>query len=152
MIAHLNVTSLSHLHCPFDFDWRSDFFSFLRIYGVAHDHILRAASRIGEWRTASRVVSRSHSNTTSSWWRTRTSRGARLSWSRTPSSLVLSYFSELPHPSDLAASRPHFWWRTQNRLRRLLRNWRYFYLRMVFISRRWSLSLVARPDSSTVSQ
>ncbi len=29
MIAHLNVTSLSHLHCWFDFYWRSDFFPLL---------------------------------------------------------------------------------------------------------------------------
>ncbi len=53
MIAHLNVTSLSHLHCQFDFDWRSDFFSFAWIYGVTHDHILRPASCTSEWRTAS---------------------------------------------------------------------------------------------------
>jgi hypothetical protein len=152
MIAHLNVTSLSHLHCQFDFDWRSDFFSFAWIYGVAHDHILRAASRTSEWRTASRVVSKSYPNTTSSWWRTRTSIGVCSSWSRTPSSLVLSYFFELPHPGDLVVSRPRFWWRIRDCLRRLLRNWRYFYLRMVFSSRCWSLSLVARPNSSTDSQ
>jgi hypothetical protein len=35
---------------------------------------------------------------------------------------------------------------------RLLRNWRYFYLHLVFSSQRWSLSLVARTDSSTASQ
>jgi hypothetical protein len=44
------------------------------------------------------------------------------SWSRTSSSLVLSYFSELPHPGDLVVSRPRFWWRTRDRLWRLLRN------------------------------
>jgi hypothetical protein len=26
MIAHLNVTSVSHLHCQIDFDWRSNLF------------------------------------------------------------------------------------------------------------------------------
>jgi hypothetical protein len=35
---------------------------------------------------------------------------------------------------------------------RLLRNWRYFYLHMVLSSQSWSLSLVARSDSSTTSQ
>ncbi len=151
MISHLHVTSLSHLHCQLDFDWRFDLF-FPWIYDIAHDCILRAASRISEWRTASKVVPRSYSDTTSSWWRTRTSRGACSSWSRAPSSLVLPYFSELPHPGDPAASRPCFWWRTRDRLRRLLRNRRYFYLCMVFSSRRWSLLLVARPDPLTASQ
>ncbi len=151
MIMHLNVTSPSHLHCQFDFDWRSNlFFLCLKLWRHAWSH-LTAASRTSEWRTASRVVSRSYLNTASSKWRTRTSRSACSSWSRTSSSLVLSYFSELPHPGDLAANRPRFWWRTRNRLWRLLRNWRYFYLRMVFSSRRWSLSLVARSDSSTAS-
>ncbi len=152
MTVHLNVTSLSHLHCQLDFDWRSDLFSFPWNYGVAHGHLLWVANRTSEWRIASRVVSRSYPNTTSSWWRTRTSRGARSSWSRTSSSLVLSYFAELSHPSDLAISQPRFWWRTQDHLWRLLRNWRYFYLHLVFSSQRWSLSLVARTDSSTASQ
>ncbi len=151
MIAHLHVTSLSHLHCQLDFDWRSDLFFSLNLWRRARLH-LTAASRINEWRTTSGVVPRSYSNTTSLWWRTRTLRGACSSWSRAPSSLVLPYFSELPHLGDLAASRPCFWWRTRDRLRRLLRNRRYFYLRMVFSSRRWSLLLVARPDPSIASQ
>ncbi len=129
------------------------FFSFLPCnHGVAHNHFLRAARRTSEWRTASGVVSRSYSNRASSWWRTRTSRSACSSWSRTPSSLVLSYFPELSHHGDLAANRPRCWRRTRDRLRRLLQNWRYFYLCMVFSSRRWSLSLVARPNPSTASQ
>jgi hypothetical protein len=33
----------------------------------------------------------------------------------------------------------------------LLWNWRYFYLRMISSSRRWTLSLVAWSDSSTTS-
>ncbi len=152
LVAHLNVTNPSHLHCQFDFDWRFNLFSFAWNYGVAHGHILRVASHTSEWRTASRVVSRSYPNTTSSRWRTRTSRSACSSWSRTSSSLVLSYFSELPHPGDLATSRPRFWWGTRDRLWRLLRNWRYFYLHMVLSSQSWSLSLVARSDSSTTSQ
>jgi len=152
MVAHLNVTSPSHLHCQFDFDWRSNLFSFAWNYGVMHGHILRVVSRTNEWRTTSRVVSRSYPNTASSRWKTRTSRSACSSWSQTSSSLVLSYFSELPHLGDLAASWSRFWWRTQDRLWRLLRNWKYFYLRMVFSSPRWSLSLVARSDSSIASQ
>ncbi len=120
-------------------------------HGVAHGHILRAPSRSSEQRTAFGVISRSDPNTTSSWWRTRTLKSARLSWSWTPSSLVLSYFSKFLHHGDLVASRPRFWWRTWNHLRRLLQNRRYFYLRMVFSSWRWTLSLVARFDSPTAS-
>jgi len=113
------------------------FFSFAWNYGVAHGHILRAASRTSERRTASKVVSRFYPNIASSKWRTRTSRNACSSWSRTSLSLVLWYFSKLPHHGDLAASRPRFWWWIQDRLWRLLRNWRYFYLCMVFSSRCW---------------
>jgi hypothetical protein len=127
------------------------FFSFPWNHGVAHGHILRAPSHSSEWRTASGIISRSDLNITSSWWRTQTLRSARSSWSWTPSSLVLSYFSELSHFGDFVASRPRFWWQTLNRLRRLVRNWRYFYLCMVFSSWRWTLPLVARSDSSTTS-
>jgi hypothetical protein len=98
------------------------FFSSLWNYGVAHGHILWAPSRTSEWRTASEVISRFDPNPTSSWWKTWTSKGARSSWSWTPLSLVLSYFSELSHPGDLVASRPRFWKLTWNRLWRLLWN------------------------------
>ncbi len=77
-------------------------------YGVVHGHILRAPNRIGEWRTVSEIISKFDPNIASSRWRTRTSRGACLSWNWTPSSLILSYFSELSHSSDLIASRPRF--------------------------------------------
>jgi len=129
------------------------FFPFLPCnYGVAYNHVPRAVNRTSEWRTASGVVSRSYLDITSSWWRTWTSRGASSSWSGAPPSLVLSHFFELPHPGDLAAGRPRFWWWTRDRLWRLLRNQRYLYLRMVFSPRRWSLPLVTRSDSSTTSQ
>jgi hypothetical protein len=118
------------------------FFSFPWNHGVAHGHILQTPSYLSEWRTASGVISRFDLNTSSSWWRTRTLRSARLSWSWPLSSLVLSYFSEFSHLGDLVVSRPRFWWRTWNCLRRLLRNRRYFYLCMVFNSWRWTLSLV----------
>jgi len=98
---------------PFSFPWN---------YGVAHGHILRAPSRTSKWRTAFGVISRSDPNVASSWWRTWTSKGARSFWSWTPSSLVLSYFSKFLHPGDLVVSWPRFWWRTWNRLWRLLRN------------------------------
>ncbi len=80
-------------------------------YGVVHGHILRAPSRTSEWRTASGIISKSDLNIASSRWKTRTSKGACSSWNWTPSSLVLSYFSELSHSGDLVASRPCFWWR-----------------------------------------
>jgi hypothetical protein len=125
------------------------FFSSPWKYGVAHGHILRVPSRTSQWRTTSRVISRLDTNVASSWWRFRTSRGARSSWSWTPSNLVWSYFSKLSHPSDFVANRPHFWWWTWNHLWRLLQNWWHFYLRMVFSSRCWTLSLVAWSNSST---
>jgi len=84
---------------PFSFPWN---------YGVAHGHVLRATSCTSKWRTASGVISRSYPNATSLRWRTRTSKGACSSWSQTPSSLVLSYFSKLSHLGDLAISRPRF--------------------------------------------
>jgi hypothetical protein len=62
-----------------------------------HGHILWALSRTNKWRTTSEVISRFDPNTASSWRKTRTSRGARLSSGWTPSSLVLSYFTELLH-------------------------------------------------------
>jgi len=149
MTAKLDVTSPPHLHCQFDFV--EDLSSFPWKYGVAHGHILWAPSRTSEWRIAFEVIFRSNLNVAFSRWRTRTSRNARLSWSWTPSSLVLLYFAKLPHPGDLITSWPHFWWRTWNCLRRLLWNRRHFYLRLVFSSRRWTLSLVTRSDLSTTS-
>jgi hypothetical protein len=102
MIATLNVTSLPHLFCRFDFDWRSDFFPLLDIMAsCAHGHILQAPSRTSEWRTAFEDISRFDPNITPSWWKTQTSRGVCLFWSWTPSSLVLSYFSKFSHPSVL---------------------------------------------------
>jgi hypothetical protein len=73
-------------------------------YGIAHGHLLRARGRISEWRTASGIISRFDLNISSLWWRTRTSRGVCSSWNWTPSSLVLSYFSELSCPGDLVAN------------------------------------------------
>jgi hypothetical protein len=67
-------------------------------------------------------------------WKTRTSRTARSSWSWTPSSMVLPYFTKFPHLGDFATSRPRFRWWTRNCLWRLLWNWRHFYFRMVFSS------------------
>jgi hypothetical protein len=77
-------------------------------YGVTHGHILQVASHTSEWRIAFRIISRSYPNTASSRWRTRTSRSVCSSWSWTPSSLVLSYFSELSHLRNLATSQPRF--------------------------------------------
>jgi len=140
----------SHLHYQFDF---VEDLSFLPCtYGVAHGHLLQAPSHTSEWRTAFGVIFRFDPNAASLWQRIRTSRGARSSWSWTPSSLVLSYFAKLPHLGDLVTSRPYFRWRTRNCLWRLLWNQRHFYLRLVFSFWHWTLSLVAQPDSSTTSQ
>jgi hypothetical protein len=128
-----------------------DLYSLPCNHGVAHSHILRAPSRSSEWITAFGVIFRFDPNAASSRWRTRTSRSARSSWSWTPLSLVLPYFAKLPHLSDLATSWPRFQWWTRNCLWRLLWNRRHFYLRMVFNSRRWTLSLVAQFDSLTTS-
>jgi hypothetical protein len=98
------------------------FFSSPWNYGIAHGHILRARSCTSKWRTAFWVISRFDPNVASLWWRTRTSKGARLFWNRTPSNLVLSYFSKLSHLGDLVASQPRFWWWVWNHLWRLSRN------------------------------
>jgi hypothetical protein len=68
-----------------------------------HGHMLWAPSRTSERRTASKLISRFNPNAASSWWRTRTLRNTHSSWSLTPSSLVLSYFSKLSHFGDLIA-------------------------------------------------
>jgi hypothetical protein len=149
MITYLDFTIPPHFHCWFDFVEDISFLPWN--YGVTHCHILRAPSRISEWRIAFGVIFKFDPNATSLWRRTRTLRGALSSWSWTPSSLVLSYFAKLPHLGDLVTSQPCFWWRTWNYLWRLLRNRRHFYLHLVFSSWHWTLSLVARSDSSTVS-
>ncbi len=148
MIVHFNVTSPPHLHCRFDFDWSSDFFPFLEI--MASHMVTSYGPQVAQANEKSSPES-FDPNVTFSWWKTWNSIGARSSWNWTPSNLVLSYFSKLLLPSDLIASRPCFWWQTWNRLWRLLRNWKYFYFRMVFNSRCWTLSLVAWFDSSTTS-
>jgi hypothetical protein len=68
-------------------------------------------------------------------------KGVRLSWSRFP--LVVSHFPELSHLGDFVVSQPRFWWWTQNRLWRLLWDWKHLHICMVFNSRRWTLLLVA---------
>jgi hypothetical protein len=124
-------------------------FSFPWNYGIAYGHVLRALKCTNEWKIVFEVISWFNIDKTSSWWKSWTSRGACSSWSWTPSSLVLLYFSELSHLGDLIASRPHFRLWTWNHLWRLLWNWRHFCLCMVFNSQRWTLSLVTRSDSPT---
>jgi hypothetical protein len=58
-------------------------------YGVVHGHILRASSCTNEWKVGPRIIFGFNVDATSSWWRPRTERGARSSWSQSPSSLVL---------------------------------------------------------------
>jgi hypothetical protein len=131
------------------FCWRS-FLSPLKLWRCALSH-LTSPKPISEWRTAFEVIFRFDPNVASSSWRTRTLRGVHLSWSWTPSNLVLSHFAKLSHPGDLVTSRPCFRWRTWNCLWRLLQNRRHFYLRLVFSSQCWTLLLVARSDSLTAS-
>jgi hypothetical protein len=108
------------------------FLSFPWNYGVAHGHFLRASNYTNKWRTTSGVISRFDLNITSSSWRTWNSKGAHSSWSWTPSSPVLLYFSELLYPGDFVASRPRFWWWTWNYL------WRLYEIENIFIFA-WSL-------------
>jgi hypothetical protein len=98
------------------------FVSFPWKYGVAHGHVLWAPCHSSEWRIAFGIIFRFDTNVTSLWWRSQTSRSAWLSWSWTPLSLVLSYFSEFSHLGDLVTNRPRFWWWTWNYLWRLLWN------------------------------
>ncbi len=149
MIAYFNVTSPPHIHYQFDFV--KDLFSLPWNYGIAHGHFLWAPSHTSEWRTDIGIIFGFDVDVTSSWWRPYTARGARSSWSQSPSSLVLSHFSKLLHPGDFATSRPCFWWQTWNCMWRLLRDRRQVHLRLVFSSWRWTLSLVARSDLSTAS-
>ncbi len=67
------------------------------------------------------------------------------SWSRSPSSLVLSHFSKLSHLGDFATSRPCFRWRTWNCMWRLLRDQRHLHLCLVFSSWRWTLRWLRSP-------
>jgi len=149
MIVHFDVTSPPHIHCRFDLI--KDLFSFPWNYGIMYGHVLRALSCTSEWRADPQIIFRFDIDVTSSWWRPQTARCVRLSWSWSPLSLVLSHFFKLSHLGDFVASRPCFWWWTQNRLWRLLWDWRYLHLRMVFNSYCWTLSLVARSNSPTAS-
>jgi hypothetical protein len=103
-------------------------------YGVAYGHILQALSCANEWKTNFGIIFRFDVDTTSSWWKPRTTKGARSSWSQSPLSLVLSHFFKLSHFGAFVANRPRFWWWTWNHLWRLLQDWQHFHLRMVFNS------------------
>ncbi len=131
------------------FDLVEDLFSFPWNYGVAHGHFLWAPSRASEWRVSPGIIFRFDVDVTSSWWKPFTTKGARSSWSRSPWSLVLSHFSKLSHPGDFVTSRPCFWWWTWNRLWRLLQDWKYLHLCLVFSFWCWTLSLVVWSNSST---
>ncbi len=58
-----------------------------------YGHFLRALNYTSECRTDSGVIFRFGVNVTSSWWRPQPAKGACLSWSWSPSNLVLSHFS-----------------------------------------------------------
>ncbi len=145
---HFDVTSPPHIHCRFDLV--KDFF-FPWDYGVTYGHVLRASSYVSKWKVSPIVIFTFDIDATSSWWKTWIARSARSSWSRSLSSLVLSHFPELSHPSDFVTRRPCFWWWTRNRLWKLLWDLRHLHLRMVFNSQRWTLLLVAQSDSPTTS-
>ncbi len=55
-------------------------FSFLWNYDIAYGHILQGSSCTIEWRISSGIISRFDIDVTSSWWRSRTARGACSFW------------------------------------------------------------------------
>ncbi len=138
--APFNVISPPHIH--YWFGLVEDPFFFAWDYGVTHGHVLQASNCANEWRVNPRIIFKFNIDVTSSWWKPRTARSVCPSWSRSLSSLVLLHFSELSHRSDFVAGQPCFWWWTWNRLWKLLWDWRHLHFRMVFNSRRWTLSLV----------
>ncbi len=142
---HLDVTSPPHLIT--DLILIKDFFSFPWNHGVTYGHIVWASSCINEWKTAFGVISKFDPDATSLRWRSRTKRCAFV-LKLNPFELSIIVFFWTLTPGHLVASWPRFWWWTWNRMWRLLRNKRYFYLRMVFSSQRWTLSLVARSNLS----
>ncbi len=144
---YFDVTSPPHIH--YQFDYVKDFSSLPWNYSVMHGHILWAPSPASEWRAGPKVILRFNVDTTSSWWRPCTVKGACSSWSQSPSSLVLSHFSKLLHPCDFVTSWPHFRQQTCNCLWRLLQDQRHLHFRLVFSSWRWTLSLAVRSNSST---
>ncbi len=56
-------------------------FSFFWNYDIAYGHVLQGSSCIIEWRISSGIISRFDIDAASLWWRFRTVRGARSSWS-----------------------------------------------------------------------
>jgi hypothetical protein len=82
-------------------------FSFPWIHGVTHDHVLRVSNHTNEWITTMGIILRFDIGPTPSWWRFQTMRGAPLSWSWTPLSLVLSQFFELSYLGDFVTSWLH---------------------------------------------
>ncbi len=112
------------------FGWISLLFS-LKLWRW-YDHVLWASSCVNKWRAGSGIIFRFDVDATSSWWRLWTTRSACSSWNQSPSSLVLSHFSKLSHLGDFVASWPRLRWWTWNHLWRLLQDWRYLYLCMVF--------------------
>jgi hypothetical protein len=73
------------------------------VYG----HVLRASSCTSKQRANPGVIFKFNVDITSSWWGTRIARGARSSWSRFLSNLILPHFLEFSHLGDFVATRPH---------------------------------------------
>jgi len=97
--APFNVTSPPHIRCRFGLVEDPIFF-FTWNYCITHGHDLRASNSTSEWKAGPKIIFRFDVDTTSSWWKPRTTTSARPSWSRPPSSLVISHFSKLSHLSD----------------------------------------------------
>jgi hypothetical protein len=104
---HASWCNKSSTHSSLIWFWLEIFFLSLN-HGVMYDHVLWASSHTNEWRTALGVIFRFDVDVTSLWWKSQITRSAPSFWNWTPSSLVLSHFSKVPHLGDFVASRPRF--------------------------------------------
>jgi len=70
-VLHTSITYLILIEDLFSFPWN---------YGVTYGHVLRTSNCRSEWRTDSKVISKFDIDAVSSWWKSRTMRGAHSSW------------------------------------------------------------------------
>jgi hypothetical protein len=141
---HASQCNKSFTHSLLIWFWLKISFPFLESMVLRVATSYEALSYTSEQKTSFGVIFRLDVDVTSLWWKTQTAKGVRLSWSWSPSSLVLLHFSELSHLSDFVASWPRFCWWTWNCLWK-----RHLYFCMVFNFWHWTLLLVAWSNSLT---